>query len=101
MEIQDEATLRVWEQYAVAIEVNSNALNMQYTHMVTIVCADRSEAQQIADQLALVMMGTSDISWTGDPKITFLNALDPIAISRKVVLSNDAPSRRIRTGRKR
>lgn len=101
MEIQDEATLRVWEQYAVAIEVSSQAMSGNYTHVVTIVCQDRAEAQQIADQIAVVMKGAADVSWTGDPKLTYLNTLDPIAVSRKIVLSGDAPNRRIRTGRKR
>ncbi len=101
MEIQDEATLRVWEQYAITVEVTSHGFTGNYPHMVTIVCADRAEAQQIADNLTLIMRAQSDITWVGDPKITFLNTLDPIAISRKVVMSDDAPSRRIRTGRKR
>ena len=99
MDIQDELTLVVWEQYLVMVEVTQlNGVGNE-TMALTIIAKDRHHANDIAAEIVNRFNDQSNqISWTGTPEIYHLGSLDPIDVKRKLVLNDDGGlRRRIRT----
>lgn len=103
MDIQDELTLVVWEQYLIMMEVTQlNGVGNE-TMALTIIAKDRPHATDIAAEIINRLNGEANqISWVSTPEIYHLGSLDPIDVKRKLVLNDDGhPRRQIRTDRKR
>lgn len=103
MDIQDELTLVVWEQYLVLVEVTQiNGVGNE-TMALTIIAKDRPHANDItAEIINRLHSQANQISWVGAPDLIHLGSLDPIDVKRKLVLDGSGtPVRRIRTGRNR
>jgi len=102
VDIQDELTLVVWEQYLLLVEVTQMGGVGNDTLPITIIAKDRPHASDIAAEIVnRLNTQANQISWVGVPEILHLGSLDPIDIKRKLVLDQPSGSRRIRTDRKR
>lgn len=103
MDIQDELTLVVWEQYLILVEVTQiNGVGNE-TIPITILAKDRPHATDVTAAIVNSLNTQSNqISWVGEPEIIHLGTLDPIDVKRKLVLDGSgSPRRRIRTNRNR
>ena len=102
MDIQDELTLVVWEQYLILIDVTQLNGTGNETLPITIIARDRPHATDIAATIVNRLNDhNNQISWVGTPDILHLGELDPIDVKRKLVLNDDGqPRRRIRTPRR-
>jgi len=102
VDIQDELTLVVWEQYLLLVDVTQINGVGNDTLPITFIARDRPHASDVAAAIvARLNEHNNQISWVGTPEIFHLGELDPIQVKRKLVLSDDGqPRRRIRTPRR-
>ncbi len=100
MDLQDELTLVVWEQYLILIDVTQMSGTGNDTLPITILAKDRPHATDIATEIVnRLNTQANQISWVGIPDIIHLGSLDPIDVKRKIVLDDSGtPRRRVRTG---
>ncbi len=101
MDIQDELTLVVWEQYLLLIDVTQSGGVGNDTMPITFIARDRPHATEVAAAIVdRLNSAANQINWVGTPEIIHLGELDPIHVKRKLVLNDDGqPRRRIRTRR--